>query len=70
MNGLPIRRSGPPARKNRSRRTPTDLNPTVAADPLDGFDERVIAQVDWSIWRAIKAGEFRLGAPCRCCGRY
>lgn len=52
--------------------TTTTLYPdsTAATDPLDGFDERVIAQVDWSIWRALRAGDFRLAVQCRRCGRW
>jgi hypothetical protein len=34
------------------------------------FDERVVAQVDASIWRAIRAGHFRLAVKCRGCGRW
>ena len=39
------------------------------ADDIE-FDERVVAQVDASIWRAIRAGHFRLAVKCRGCGRW
>ena len=62
----------------RKRRTPKD--PALTTRPSDDtdttkvetdfdFDERVVAQVDWSIWRAIFNGEFRLAIPCKICGR-
>jgi len=64
----------------RKRRTP-EGNPTLSTRPSDStdttkvetefdYDKRVVDQVDWSIWRAIHRGEFRLAVPCRICGRY
>lgn len=34
------------------------------------YDERVVYQVDSSIWRAIYNGHFRLAVPCQVCGRW
>jgi hypothetical protein len=46
-----------------------DTKVTTKSESFD-FDQRVVAQVDWSIWRAIFAGEFRLAVQCDMCGRW
>ena len=64
----------------RKRRTP-EGNPTLSTPPSDvsdttkvetefDYDRRVVDQVDWSIWRAIFNGEFRLAVACDVCGRW
>ncbi len=63
----------------RKRRTPRD--PALSTRPSDvvnvikdeaefDYDKRVVDQVDWSIWRAIHQGKFRLATPCDVCGRW
>jgi len=63
----------------RKRRTPKD--PALTTRPSDDtdttkvetefdFDERVVDQVNWSIWRAIHQGELRIATPCDVCGRW
>ena len=42
---------------------------TSAADTFDIAD-RVVAQVDWSLWRAIRRGELGLAVRCRRCRRW
>jgi hypothetical protein len=34
------------------------------------YDQRVVDQVDSSIWRALFRGEFRLAVQCDQCGRW
>lgn len=60
-----------PAEFGRAPTTTTTLHPNHTATAVD-FDiaKRVTDQVDWSIWRALYAGEFRLAVPCRRCGRW
>jgi len=60
-----------PAVADRATSTPlrVDAESTVTADDFD-FDRRVVSQVDWSIWRGIYNGEFRLAVRCRRCGRW
>jgi hypothetical protein len=57
-----------PAPSLQGRPSTTDQFTSSAID----FDiaKRVADQVDWSIWRALYAGEFRLAVPCRRCGRW
>jgi hypothetical protein len=47
---------------------PHPETPSAGAD-FD-FDQRVVAQVDWSIWKALKDGHFRLAVRCTDCGRW
>jgi hypothetical protein len=64
--------------KKNERRATVKVNPAPAADtrqntatvlPLD-VSRTVTAQVDWSIWKALYDGKFRLAVPCRRCGRW
>lgn len=70
--------SAPPLR--RKRRAP-EGDPALSTPPSDNahstadesqfdYDRRVVGQVDWSIWRAIYNGDFRLAVRCRRCGRW
>ena len=59
-NGNPGLFSTPPS---------VDTKVTTKSESFD-FDQRVVSQVDWSIWRAIFAGEFRLAVQCDMCGRW
>ena len=63
----------------RKRRTPRD--PALSTRPSDvtndtntdrefDYEQRVVYQVDSSIWRAIYRGEFRLAVQCDTCGRW
>jgi len=47
-------------------------NSSQYSRPADDFDiaDRVVAQVDWSIWRAIRRGELGLAVRCRRCRRW
>lgn len=67
--------------KRRKRRTSPDPAPSTTASTLFGpndnadkpqfdFDKQVVAQIDWSIWRALWRGEFRLAVRCERCGRW
>lgn len=60
--------------KRRIRHDPalsTTPNPIVSDTDDDfDFDKRVADQVDWSIWRAIYNGHFRLAVKCERCGRW
>jgi hypothetical protein len=38
-------------------------------DPYD-VEQRVTAQVDWSIWQAVFNGHFKLAVKCDVCGRW
>lgn len=69
--------SAPPG--TRKRRTPRD--PALSTRPSDNsddsktdrefdYEQRVVYQVDSSIWRAIYRGKFRLAVPCDTCGRW
>ena len=49
---------------------PSDATHSTADDSDFDFDQRVAAQVDCSIWRAIYNGEFRLATKCLRCGRW
>lgn len=40
-----------------------------SAAPDFDFDRRVVAQVDWTVWRALFDGHFRLAVRCDTCGR-
>lgn len=48
----------------------TQSSDSSAARSDFDFDQRVVSQVDWSIWQAIYNGEFRLAVKCRRCGRW
>jgi hypothetical protein len=69
--------SAPTKRKRRGSEdlpalfTPPSDNAQSTANNSDfDFDRRVAGQVDWSVWRAIYNGEFRLACRCRRCGRW
>lgn len=64
---------------NAKRRIPKDpalsTPPTASPNSTDDtdsfdFDKRVADQVDFSIWRAIYNGSFRLAVRCERCGRW
>lgn len=63
------RNPGTPARATSTTTTVATRESTADTDELD-LNERVVAQVDWSIWRAVKAGHFRLAQPCSVCGSW
>jgi hypothetical protein len=46
-----------------------NTDPSRSADP-DEFADIVVRQVDWSLWLAIRNGDFRLAVKCRRCGRW
>lgn len=48
----------------------TDTAKSNAAATDFDFDRRMLAQVDWSIWRAVFNGHFRLAVRCDTCGRW
>jgi hypothetical protein len=51
--------------------TPPSALPDSTADPRQfDFDQRVVDQVDASIWRALFLGQFRLAVRCDICGRW
>jgi hypothetical protein len=67
--------------RQRKRRAPQAGNPAPSTTPIVvaqstappadfDYDRRVVGQVDWSIWRALDRGEFRLAVRCRRCGRW
>jgi hypothetical protein len=62
------RRPAPPQDRPSEHHT-NAAQSTANNDDFD-FDRRVVGQVDWSIWRAIYNGEFRLACRCRRCGRW
>jgi hypothetical protein len=69
--------SAPPKRKRRAPEgvpalstPPSDCSDSTANDDDFDFDKRVVSQVDWSIWRAMYNGEFRLAVRCDICGRW
>lgn len=47
----------------------TTDQPTSTDGQFD-YDQRVVHQVDSSIWRAVYNGEFRLAIRCDVCGRW
>lgn len=49
---------------------PSDVSDLTKHETEFDYDRRVVAQVDWSIWRAIFNGEFRLAVQCDRCGRW
>ena len=64
-------------RKRRTRKSPApSTTAKVANSDYSGdaaqfdYDERVVYQVDASIWRAVWRGEFRLAVRCTRCGRW
>jgi len=61
----------PPAtnRGHSKQPQPETPNATQAGDDFD-FDQRVVAQVDWSIWQALFDGHFKLAVQCDVCGRW
>ena len=70
--------TAPPQRKGRASKgnpdlfsTPpsADTKVTAKSESFD-FDQRVVSQVDWSIWQAIFNGQFRLAVQCDICGRW
>lgn len=67
---MPTRRSpGTSARATPTTATVDNQESTAGETEFD-FDKRVVDQVDWSIWRALYNGEFRLAFKCRRCGRW
>lgn len=55
----------------RATSTTSKLSSKSSPDDTEfDFDERVEAQVDWSIWRAIRRDELRLAVKCKSCGRW
>lgn len=60
-----------PPQEPAPSKTTAKLHPQCTADfdPLD-FDERVEQQIEWSIWRALRRGEFRLAVQCHRCRRW
>lgn len=44
--------------------------PAAAKSEEFDFDERVVHQVDTSIWSALFNGHFKLAVPCDRCGRW
>lgn len=67
-----------PPRRRRGRGTPAPASSTTARSFAQStedsaefdFDQRVVYQVDASIWRAVYRGEFRLAVRCKRCQRW
>lgn len=70
MTAPPKQRRRPAPPKDRPSRNHIDSRHDTADLTDFEFDRRVVDQVDWSIWRAIYNGEFRLACRCRRCGRW
>lgn len=67
----PSRERRSPGPQSRATPTSPDAEHDPTAPPADfDYDRRVVAQVDWSIWRALHRGEFRLAVRCNICGRW
>lgn len=67
--------TSPRTRKRRANTDPapsaaTTLNQPQRNPESDDFDQQVVAQVDFSIWRAVYNGQFRLAVRCDRCGRW
>jgi hypothetical protein len=66
-----------PKRRDRATLDPAPSTVTTTANSDSSlpasdfdFDQRVVSQVDWSIWRALFDGHFRLAVQCDVCGRW
>lgn len=70
---MPHKRTGwvPQPQQHPTGPSSTKLdNDSISATVDFDIAKRVADQVDWSIWRAIYAGEFRLAVRCQRCGRW
>lgn len=63
-------RKSPAPPQNRALRNHTSANKDTAPESDFDFDRRVVDQVDWSLWRAVFEGHFRLAVRCDVCGRW
>lgn len=71
MTAPPRQRKGRAPEGNPALFTPpSDVTDSTKHEADFEFDKRVVDQVDWSIWRALFRGEFRLATRCSRCNHW